>query len=75
MGLANAITVGNVSGYKIDKNKNTAKIDVVDSIVDALFEGMYAFDNFTNVEEPKHKSMFDGMSPEQIDEYYQNITF
>ena len=75
MGLANAITVGNVSGYKIDKNKNTAKIDVVDSIVDALFEGMYAFDNFTNVEEPKKKSMFDGMSPEEIDEYYQNITF
>lgn len=75
MGLANAITVGNVSGYKIDKNKNTAKIDVVDSIVDALYEGMYYFDNFTNVEQPKHKSMFDGMSPEQIDEYYQNITF
>ncbi|MFL2044017.1 terminase large subunit [Weissella hellenica] len=75
IGLSNAVTVGNPSGYKIDKNKNTAKIDAVDAVVDALFEGMYYFDNFTNVETPKKKSMFDGMSPEQIDEYYQNITF
>lgn len=75
IGLSNAVTVGNPSGYKIDKNKNTAKIDAVDAVVDALFEGMYYFDNFTNVETPKKKSVFDGMSPEQIDQYYQNITF
>lgn len=75
IGLSNAVTVGNPSGYKIDKNKNTAKIDAVDAVVNALFEGIYYFDNFTNVETPKKKSMFDGMSPEQIDLYYQNITF
>ena len=75
VGLSNAIIVGNPSGYKIDKSKNTNKIDVVDSIIDGLWEGMYYFDDFTNVEEPKKKSIFDGMSPEQIDEYYQNISF
>lgn len=73
--LSNAITVGNPNGYKIDKAKSTNKIDVVDAIIDGLYEGMYYFDNFTNIEEPKKKSMFDGMTPEEIDEYYQNITF
>ena len=75
VGLSNAITVGNPSGYKINKAKNTSKIDSVDAIVDALYEGMYYFENFTNIEPLKKKSMFDGMSPEQIDEYYQNISF
>ena len=75
VGLSNAITVGNPSGYKINKAKNTSKIDSVDAIVDALYEGMYYFENFTNIEPLKKKSMFDGLSPEQIDEYYQNISF
>jgi len=75
VGLSNAITVGNPSGYKINKAKNTSKIDCVDAFVDALYEGMYYFENFTNIEPLKKKSMFDGMSPEQIDEYYQNISF
>lgn len=73
--LSNAIITGNPNGYKIDKAKATNKIDAIDAIVDALYEGMYYFDNFTNIEEPKKKSMFDGMTPEQIDEYYQHITF
>lgn len=75
VGLSNAITVGNPSGYKINKAKNTSKIDCVDAFVDALYEGMYYFENFTNIEPLKKKSMFDGMSPEAIDEYYQNISF
>lgn len=75
VGLSNAITVGNPSGYKINKAKNTSKIDAVDAVVDALFEGQLYFENFTNIEPLKKKSMFDGMSPEQIDEYYQNISF
>lgn len=73
--LSNAIITGSPSGYKIDKAKATNKIDCVDAIVDALYEGMYYFDNFTNIEEPKKKSIFDGMTPEQIDEYYRKITF
>ena len=75
VGLSNAVTVGNVSGYKIDKNTRNAKIDVVDSIVNALYEGMYYFDNFTNVEEPKKKSIFDSMSPDEINEYYLQLKF
>lgn len=75
VGLSNAITVGNASGYKIDKNTRNAKIDVVDSIVNALYEGMYYFDGFTNVESPKKKSMFDGMSAEEINEYYLQLKF
>lgn len=75
VGLSNAVTVGNVSGYKIDKNTRNAKIDVVDAIVNALYEGMYYFDGFTNVEEPKKKSMFDGMSADEINGYYLKLKF
>lgn len=73
-GLSNAITVGNVAGYKIDKNKHTAKLDVVDSLVHALYEGMHYFDKYTNVEQPKSKNFMDGWGPEQINEYYMNLT-
>jgi len=75
VGLSNAVTVGNSSGYKIDKNTRNAKIDVVDAIVNALYEGMYYFDGFTNVVEPKKKSIFDGMSEEDINDYYLKLTF
>ena len=74
-GLSNAITVGNVAGYKIDKNKHTAKIDVVDSLVNALYEGMYFFEQYTNVEQTKSKNFMANWSPEQINEYYMNLTF
>lgn len=75
VGLSNAVTVGNVAGYKIDKNTHSAKIDVVDSLINGLYEGMYYFDSYTNVEEPKKKNFLSGKSPEEINEYYMNLTF
>lgn len=75
VGLSNAVTVGNVAGYKIDKNTHSAKIDVVDSLINGLYEGMYYFDSYTNVEEPKKKNFLSGKSPEEINEYYMNLKF
>lgn len=75
VGLSNAVTVGNVAGYKIDKNTHSAKIDVVDSLINGLYEGMYYFDSYTNVEEPKKKNFLSGKSPEEINNYYMNLTF
>lgn len=75
VGLSNAVTVGNVAGYKIDKNTHSAKIDVVDSLINGLYEGMYYFDTYTNVEEPKKKNFLSGKSPKEINEYYMNLTF
>lgn len=75
VGLSNAVTVGNVAGYKIDKNTHSAKIDVVDSLINGLYEGMYYFDSYTNVEEPKKKNFLSGKSPEEINDYYMNLKF
>lgn len=66
----NAVIINNQNGIKIDKNKNSQKIDAVDATVDALFEGMYHFDNYTNVETDKHNP-FGSMNTKQIDEYFK----
>lgn len=75
VGLSNAVTVGNVAGYKIDKNTHSAKIDVVDALINGLYEGMYYFDSYTNVEEPKKKNFLSGKTPEEINDYYMHLTF
>ena len=42
--LLNAIVKADKIGIQIDKDKATLKIDVVDALIDALFQGMYYFD-------------------------------
>ncbi|ORI35530.1 terminase, partial [Leuconostoc mesenteroides subsp. cremoris] len=70
--LSNAVIVQDNNGIKIDKNTNSAKIDVADAIVNALFEGMFYFTSFTNAPDEKNKSPFAGMSEDQVNDYFMN---
>lgn len=70
--LSNAVIVQDNNGIKIDKNTNSAKIDVADAIVNALFEGMFYFTSFTNAPDEKSKSPFAGMSEDQVNDYFMN---
>ena len=42
--LLNAVVKADKIGIQVDKDKATLKIDVVDAIIDALFQAMYYFD-------------------------------
>lgn len=70
--LINAVTVSDNNGIKIDKNTNSQKIDIVDAIVDALYEGQFYFTDFTNVEEKASKSPFGNMTDAEINDYFMN---
>ncbi|MFR6560396.1 MAG: terminase large subunit, partial [Weissella confusa] len=67
--LVNAAVVSDNNGIKVDKNVNSQKIDVVDAIINAFYEGQWYNTEFTNAD-VKEKSFFDGMSPEEISDYY-----
>jgi phage terminase large subunit-like protein len=70
--LVNSVIVSDNNGIKIDKNVNSQKIDIVDAIIDALFEGQFYFTDFTNVEEKATKSPFGNMSDDEINNYFVN---
>ena len=72
--LVNAVVVSDNNGIKVDKNVNSQKIDVVDAIINAFYEGQWYNTEFTNAD-VKEKSFFDGMSPEKISDYYMKLTF
>ena len=72
--LVNAVVVSDNNGIKVDKNVNSQKIDVVDAIINAFYEGQWYNTEFTNAD-IKEKSFFDGMSPEEISDYYMKLTF
>lgn len=71
-GLVNAVIVGDNNGIKVDKNVNSQKIDTVDAVVNALYEGQFYFNDFTNVDEKKTNSPFGSMNDEQISDYFIN---
>ena len=71
-GLVNAVTVSDNNGIKLDKNVNSQKIDAADAIVNALYEGQFYFNDFTNVEEKKTNSPFGNMNDEEISDYFIN---
>ncbi|MCT3214976.1 terminase large subunit [Lactiplantibacillus plantarum] len=50
--LLNAELVEDKVGIQVDKAKATLKIDVVDAIVDAFYQGMYHFEDFADVNNP-----------------------
>lgn len=68
--LSNAVIVQDNNGIKIDKNTNSAKIDIADAIVNALYEGMWYFTQFSNAPDEKDKSPFAGMSTDEINDYF-----
>lgn len=72
--LVNAVVVSDNNGIKVDKNVNSQKIDVVDAIINAFYEGQWYNTEFTNAD-VKEKSFLDGKSPEEISDYYMKLTF
>lgn len=71
-GLSNAILTDKNNELLIDKNMNSAKIDVVDALIDAAYEGMLYDTGHTNAKENKEKSAFSGMNSDQIREHFMS---
>lgn len=53
--LLNAQIVEDKIGIQVDKAKATLKIDVVDAIIDALYQGMIHFEEYSDVNDPEKK--------------------
>lgn len=70
--LMNAIILSDNNGIKIDKNKQTLKIDLVDAIIDALFQGIYHFEDFAS---DSISNEFDRMSDKQKHDYIMGDDF
>lgn len=62
----NAVIVSADNGIKIDKNKATYKIDLVDALIDALVEAINHFEDFTDLERDDD---YDRMNDEQLNNY------
>ncbi|WP_311408368.1 terminase large subunit [Liquorilactobacillus uvarum] len=72
-GLSNAVLTSKDNQILIDKNTRSAKIDMVDALIDAMYQGMLHFTDFSNVDSEEDKNNpFSGMSQEDINSYYLN---
>lgn len=71
--LVNAVIVhdGN-NGIKIDKNKETYKIDLVDALIDALVEGINHFEDFAQSDD---ENEYDRMSENQLADFLKSGEF
>ncbi|MFT8557895.1 terminase large subunit [Liquorilactobacillus hordei] len=70
-GLSNAVLTDRNNELLIDKNKNSAKIDMVDALIDACFEGMNHYTGYSNVDQEKDdKNPFSGMKQDDIENFY-----
>ena len=68
--LLNAIVKADKIGIQIDKDKATLKIDVVDALIDALFQGMYYFDE--NADLNNKDTEIDRMTEQQVLDWFKN---
>lgn len=74
-GLSNAVLTSKDNQILIDKNLRSAKIDMVDALIDAMYQGMLHFTDFSNIEDRKDdKNPFAGMNSEEISKFYSNHT-
>lgn len=72
-GLSNAVLTDKNNELLIDKNKNSSKIDMVDALIDACYEGMNHYTVFSNLDsKDDENNPFAGMSQDDIDNYYLN---
>lgn len=65
--LLNAEVEENKGGLVIGKSKRSFKIDVVDALIDAMYQGMYHFDDFTKSDNP-----YDKLSNTELEEMILN---
>lgn len=74
--LKNAILKKDNNGIKVDKDLATAKIDIVDAIIDAMFRAQYYFDGLDpDAKAPDARNPFRGWTDEQKHDYFSNYTF
>ncbi|MCX2455632.1 terminase large subunit [Lacticaseibacillus nasuensis] len=66
--LVNARIVEDKIGIQVDKASATYKIDVVDAIIDALYQAMYHFEDFADIND--RSKQVDRMTEEQIAEWF-----
>lgn len=68
--LINAVIKEDNIGIQVDKMKSTYKIDVVDALIDAFYDGMYAFEDYAITNNPTWK--VEHMSQEAVLEWINN---
>ncbi|AMR19299.1 terminase large subunit [Lactiplantibacillus plantarum] len=68
--LLNAEIYEDKIGIQVDKAKATLKIDVVDALIDALFQAMYHFKDFSDVNNPDKQ--VERMNEKQVLEWFNN---
>ncbi|WP_283582916.1 terminase large subunit [Limosilactobacillus difficilis] len=68
--LINAELYEDKIGIQVDKAKATLKIDVVDAIIDALYQGMYHFEDF-GIANDKSQQV-DRMTAEQVKKWFES---
>lgn len=68
--LLNAEIYEDKIGIQVDKAKASYKIDVVDALVDAMFQGMYHFEDFSTINDPSKQ--VDRMTEQQVLDWFNN---
>lgn len=68
--LINAEIKEDKIGIQVDKEKATLKIDVVDAIIDALYQGMYHFEDF-GIANDKSQQV-ERMTAEQVKKWFES---
>lgn len=68
--LINAVIKEDNIGIQVDKMKSTYKIDVVDALIDAFYDGMYAFEDYAITNNPTWK--VEHMSQEDVLNWLKN---
>lgn len=68
--LLNAVVKADKIGIQVDKDKATLKIDVVDALIDALFQGMYYFDENSDLN--NKDTEIDRMTEQQVLDWFKN---
>ncbi|MFT9039475.1 terminase large subunit [Schleiferilactobacillus harbinensis] len=71
--LLNAQIYEDKVGIQVDKAKATLKIDVVDALIDAFYQGMYHFDDF-GIANDRTKQV-ERMTPEQVKKMIESGEF
>ena len=68
--LLNAVIKADKIGIQVDKDKATLKIDVVDAIIDALYQAMYYFDENSDLN--NKDTEIDRMTEQQVLDWFKN---
>ncbi|MDA5386516.1 terminase large subunit [Loigolactobacillus backii] len=68
--LINAQIYEDKIGIQVDKAAATLKIDVVDALIDALYQGMYHFEDFADVNNPAKQ--VERMSDKEVLDWFNN---